>query len=532
MFVKYRVFMIVLGCFTLSLVIGQLAAGVPRMPPPFMSIRTSLPTPTGGPTYIVTTLEDRRNVANTTSTCSNPCSLREALSIAPDGATIQFDPALSGTLTLSEPLRPYRSVTINGIPFDPKRGYPIIISGGQRDDHIGTQLFDLRSGPAALTLRHLRLIEGLGWTLGGGAIYNQATTLTIEGCSIEQNIAPDKGGGAIYNVNGKLSIVDSTLFANSAGTDNLRLRRIVTDVSYYGGAIYNDRGAITIINSQINANTAFGDGGGVYNIAGTIVISDSVISQNSLNFVSIYRYSAYSPFGNSNNTNTTQYLGGGIYNLEGKVSITRTTFYNNGAFSGGAIYNSSGSLTIGNATFYENNASSGSAIYNVSGTGSVINSTFVSNYASGLLGSTVFSSSGAIRVKNSILASTKRNRDGGPEDAPNCGGVVLSDGNNLQYPGVSCGVFMTSANPKLAPQWFSPSNYMKVVYPLLPDSPAIDMGDNEACQSSMVGGVDQRGSVRPLDGGTGKMICDIGAVEYNRSLVTPTALPSSTPRNP
>ena len=43
-------------------------------------------------------------------------------------------------------------------------------------------------------------------------------------------------------------------------------------------------------------------------------------------------------------------------------------------------------------------------------------------------------------------------------------------------------------------------------------SPAIDMGDNAVCGVAP-NNVDQRGFVRPVDGGSGSAICDIGAFE-------------------
>ena len=47
-------------------------------------------------------------------------------------------------------------------------------------------------------------------------------------------------------------------------------------------------------------------------------------------------------------------------------------------------------------------------------------------------------------------------------------------------------------------------------YELLPDSQAIDAGDNVTCEV-----VDQLGTTRPLDGNLdGSAVCDIGAYEY------------------
>jgi len=58
---------------------------------------------------------------------------------------------------------------------------------------------------------------------------------------------------------------------------------------------------------------------------------------------------------------------------------------------------------------------------------------------------------------------------------------------------------------------------------LLPDSPAIDAGDNGTCAAAPVNNMDQRGNPRPVDSdANGSAICDIGAFEYQRTITTTT----------
>ncbi|MBI3941852.1 MAG: DUF11 domain-containing protein [Chloroflexi bacterium] len=93
----------------------------------------------------------------------------------------------------------------------------------------------------------------------------------------------------------------------------------------------------------------------------------------------------------------------------------------------------------------------------------------------------------------------------------NCSGNIASLGHNLSSDS-SCNFTatgdITNTNPLLQPL----GNYggTTLTYAMLPDSPAIDAGENDGCPAK-----DQRGTARPLDGnGDGQAICDIGAYEY------------------
>ena len=79
----------------------------------------------------------------------------------------------------------------------------------------------------------------------GGAIANEAGTLTLVNSVISGNTALG-GGGAIYNSAGSVDIADSTLSGND-----------VIDPSGRGGAILNtDAGQLSIDGSTISANLA------------------------------------------------------------------------------------------------------------------------------------------------------------------------------------------------------------------------------------------------------------------------------------
>ena len=93
----------------------------------------------------------------------------------------------------------------------------------------------------------------------GGAIYNEAGTLTVSGCTLSGNSAGSYGGG-IANLYGTVAVIDSTLSGNRAGE--------------YGGGIWN-QGGLTISGSSVSGNSAY-DGGGIYNFAGgTVTVRDN-----------------------------------------------------------------------------------------------------------------------------------------------------------------------------------------------------------------------------------------------------------------
>ena len=103
--------------------------------------------------------------------------------------------------------------------------------------------------------------------LGGGGIWNEGT-LTITGSHISNNAVEfSKGGGIFNDYASKLTINESTISGNFAGSS--------------GGGIYNNSSTSTITASTVSNNSAGSYGGGIFNDnPGELTISESIICNN------------------------------------------------------------------------------------------------------------------------------------------------------------------------------------------------------------------------------------------------------------
>jgi hypothetical protein len=235
-------------------------------------------------------------------------SLRYEIAQAQSGDTIVFNFATVGkhgtinlnnyphTIYVSSELVLNKNLTIQG----PGAGL-LTISGYSFEfgSAYRTRIFEVDG--AAVTLSGMTLSDGGGhdsseyspaspegpdysqYGYAGGAILNRGT-LTISGCTLSNNSAPDPtndvdltwfpydnygNGGAIYNA-GALTVSGCTLSNNSAGED--------------GGGIYNV-GSATVNGCTLTGNSAtHWDGGGIYNanyLASSLTVLDSIFSGNS-----------------------------------------------------------------------------------------------------------------------------------------------------------------------------------------------------------------------------------------------------------
>jgi hypothetical protein len=351
----------------------------------------------------------------------------------------------------------------------------------------GNVTFNCGGGPVTITVTSLEMISGEASIDGGGLV-----TL-------------DAGGTTpLFNVTGgALSLANLTISGGAGG---------------YGGAIANIDGTLTVTNCTFSGNSA-NLGGAIFN-SGMLTVTNCTF------------------FGNIANAGYNGPGGGAIFNSGTlTLTVTNSTFTDNSANvgSGGAILNDGNALIVTNCTFSGNNASydaglggNGGAIAsnNPVGAVNVTNCTFSGNSANGGNGGAIYFSGNPlgpighpVTVFNTILAnSTGGNCYVGPSllATPRPGGAITDGGHNLED-GESCGFStangsMSNTNPDLDPAGLADNGGPTQTIALLPDSPAINAGDEFNCAAAPVNKLDQRGFVRP---GVGATKCSIGAYEFN-----------------
>lgn len=214
---------------------------------------------------------------------SGPGSLRQAIQDASTGDTINF--AVTGTITLtSGQIYLYTGITISS----PDAG-TLSISGNNSSPIFSVYATD------PVHISDVTLRDGLGGP--GGAIYIGASaSVTLDRVIVRDNASNSSGGG-IYN-GGTLAIRDSTVSGNTivsaansgggifnqeSGTLEITGSTIASNyASSEGGGIYNRRGQVTITNSTITGNTAGSNayGGGGITTAGTLDLTNVTITGN------------------------------------------------------------------------------------------------------------------------------------------------------------------------------------------------------------------------------------------------------------
>jgi len=276
-------------------------------------------------------------------------SLRQALSDANNGDTIDFDSSLEGqiiTLTSGQ-LLVNRSVGISGLGAD-----NLTVDGNAND-----RVFYINPNNT-VTISGLTITNGV--VVGDGAgIYNDRATLTVSNCTVSDN-----SGSGIFNLNAELTVSNCTISGNSGGG--------IFNYGFSGSGT----ATLTITNSTVSGNSA-GYGGGIRNRgqgddfsggSATLTVTNSTLSGNSASF------------------------GGGIYNNAffggATITITNSTLSGNSASQGGGIYNVGGfdgitTLTIGETIL--NAGALGENIYNEFGTVSSLGYNLSSDNGSGYL---------------------------------------------------------------------------------------------------------------------------------------------------
>ena len=271
---------------------------------------------------------------------------------------------------------------------------------------------------SAVNFKNLAITDG--FAIDGAGLYNNGGIVTIENCTLFENIVD--GGG--------------------------------------GGGIYNNAGTLLLTNSKLNGNIgSTNGGGGIYNGFATLIISDSILTENSAR------------------------NGGAIRNSDGTITITHSTLSGNTAFLvdysegvGGAISNI-GSLIVDNSTLSGNYADAvGAAIYSWISPVRLSNSTLSDNFA--VLGGAISNSYVTMTITNTIVANspTISNCTGPIED----GGHNISSDDTCSF--LPANGSMLNTDPLLGP--LDDNGGPTWTHALLQGSPAVDAGDNVHCPST------------------------------------------------
>jgi hypothetical protein len=298
--------------------------------------------------------------------------------------------------------------------------------------------------------------------------------------------------GAILNL-GELALDHVSLLENEQGALDNRgtavLDHVIASENTVNVTVNNVDGTMVIYNSTISANTVFGNASGIGS-RGSLIAINTTISDNQA-------------VGN----------GGGLVLGPGTATVTNSTISGNqSTYNGGGIYayESPGYVTTLN-------------LYNVTLVDNIADSDGVgSHMGGGIYTAEYLGAVPTVNMTNSIMANN-RLRIINPV-ANDCTGQIHSGGYNLIEVTTGCLINgITTGNligvdPLLGaladnggPTWtHEPGGY----------SPAIDAGNPAGCADHLSAPLttDQRGYLRPVDGGSGTARCDIGAFEYGASL--------------
>lgn len=191
----------------------------------------------------------------------------------------------------------------------------------------------------------------------GAGIYNNSSTVNLNGGTVVNNVS-DVSGGGVYNV-GTLNLNGINISENSSnsgagvfsysGSVAFNLGKVSHNTAKnYGGGFLIEEGEISMYDGaeiSYNKGTSFlARGAGVYN-DGTFNIYGGTINNNTLNYL-----------GTDEDGNAYQTIGGGVYNNDDPAitNLFDGSIYGNVACSGGGVASYAGVFNMSGGKIYEN----------------------------------------------------------------------------------------------------------------------------------------------------------------------------------
>lgn len=198
------------------------------------------------------------------------------------------------------------------------------------------------------------------WTIWGGGLYVENSSVTLARNTLSQNAA--YGGGGLYATGSQVLLQANTLSGNIADSYSSGL------AGDSGGGVYVENSQLFAVRNVFTGNVAGDSGGGL-----CLLYSDTTLDGNSL-FANSANEDAHFASG-----------GGGLYYSHGSLVLNGNTFVGNSTTSrGGAIYLDSvwpvGKVAANNTVIAGNQATDrGSGIYVYGASTRLLHTTFAAN---------------------------------------------------------------------------------------------------------------------------------------------------------